>query len=273
MKKNKIERSNGIKGFMLLLAVTLLLGAVVGLFIAYSHLRNLWLEQCVITDAATQVQISSGKLVQASTIAEKFGLVNGANIALIDFAAKRPEMLEKYPAIRDMSIETILPNKVSISIIEREPVVRMNIRGQKGDTGRVADTDGVVFQCRRGTGLLPVVREPQAPGIAVGSKLSGRTLAALRLVEMCRRPDLQELGILEVDASKEDFLCATLNDYSVAKIAWSGMNDPDASQNADLLATLTNLRDAIKSNVGTGVNTWNATSTEYIYADTKEKIQ
>ena len=91
MKKNKIEKNNGIKGFMLLLAAILPLGAAVGLFIAYSHLRELWLEQCVITDAATQVQISSGKLVQAGTIAEKFGLVNGANIALIDFPAKRQQ--------------------------------------------------------------------------------------------------------------------------------------------------------------------------------------
>ena len=245
---------------------------MVGVFIAYEKLRKLWLEQCVITDKTTQVQVSSGKLVKADAVEAAFGLSNGANLALIDFAAKRKEVLEKYPAIRDISIERGLPNMVSISVVEREPVVRMNLRGQKADTGRVADTEGVVFQCRRGTGLLPIVREAQAPGTAVGKQLSGRTLAALRLIEICRIPELQELGILEVDVSKQDFLCATLSDYSTAKIAWAGMDDPDAHTTADLIKTLKNLRNAIKSQVGQGVKTWNATSTDYIYADTKEKI-
>lgn len=272
MKKNRIEKKSGLGGVMTLISFILVAAIVVGVFIAYEKLRKLWLEQCVITDKTTQVQVSSGKLVKADAVEAAFGLSNGANLALIDFAAKRKEVLEKYPAIRDISIERGLPNMVSISVVEREPVVRMNLRGQKADTGRVADTEGVVFQCRRGTGLLPIVREAQAPGTAIGKQLSGRTLAALRLIEICRIPELQELGILEVDVSKQDFLCATLSDYSTAKIAWAGMDDPDAHTTADLIKTLKNLRNAIKSQVGQGVKTWNATSTDYIYADTKEKI-
>jgi hypothetical protein len=274
MKKNKIEKKTGLRGFVALLAILLVAAIAIGLFMAYSTLRDMWLEQCVITNGAEQIQVTSGKLVKADTIADAFGLRNGANLALIDFAARRRDVLNdpRYAAIRDISIERSLPNKVSISVVEREPVVRMNIRGQKPDTGHVADADGVVFTRRRGTGLLPIVREPQAPGTAVGKQLSGRALAALRLVETCRLPELQELGLLEVDISKQDFLCATLGDYSTAKIAWPGMDDPDSSSLADLFITLRNLRDAIRSKVGQGVKTWNATSKEYIYADTKEKI-
>ena len=275
MKKNTIERKGTLKGFLSLLAIIVVAAVAIGLFMAYSTLRDLWLEQCVVTDASEQVTVTSGKLVKADTIADAFGLRNGANLATIDFAAKRREVLEdpRYAAIRDIQIERRLPNKVFMSVVEREPVVRMNLRGQKGDTGRVADAEGVVFQCRRGTGLLPIIREAQSPGTAVGKQLTGRALAALRLVETCRMPELQDLGILEVDVSKPDFLCATLGDYSTAKIAWSGMDEPDAMPGTELVTTLRNLRDAIRSNVGSGVKTWNATSTEFIYADTKEKIK
>ena len=275
MKKNRIEHRNGLKGFMALLATLTVAAIAIGLFMAYSTLRDMWLEQCVITNGAEQIQVTSGKLVKADTIADAFGLRNGANLALIDFAAKRREVLDdpRYAAIRNITIERGLPNRVTISVVEREPVARMNLRGNKGDTGRVADTDGVVFSCRRGTGLLPTIREAQAPGTAVGKRLTERSLAALRLIETCRLPEFQDLGILEVDVSKPDFLCATLGDYSTAKISWGGIDDPDGTSRSDLMETLRNLRNAIKSNVGQGVKTWNATSPEFIYADTKEKIK
>ena len=273
MKRNKIESRNGLRGFVAILSMLAIAAVAIGLFMAYSTLRDMWLEQCVVTDAAGQIHVTSGKMVKGDVIANAFGLKNGANLATIDFAEKRREVLEKYPAIRDIMIERRLPNRISISVVEREPVVRMSLRGQKGDTGRVADTDGVVFQCRRGTGLLPIIREAQAPGTSAGKRLTGRALAALRLVETCRMPELQDLGLLEVDSSKPDFLCATLGDYSTAKIAWGGIDDPDSTSRADLIETLRNLRNAIRSNVGQGVKTWNATSPEFIYADTKEKIQ
>jgi hypothetical protein len=273
MKKNRIERRNGAKTVMVVVALAVVAALAIGISTAYSTLRDLWLEQCVITNVAEQVQVTSGKLVMADTIMEKLGLKNGANLATIDFTKKRREVIESYPAIRDITVERRLPNRVSITVFEREPVVRLNISGNRKETGKVADSEGVVFQCRRGTGMLPVIREAQAPGTALGKRLTGRALAALRLVEMCRSPELQELGLLEVDISKTDFLCATLGDYSTAKIAWDGMNSPDNTPRGVLVKTLTNLRDAIRSNVGSGVKTWNATSPDFIYADTKEKIQ
>lgn len=273
MKNNTKKSRAGIRGLPALLALVLGAALVLGLWIASSKLREIWNEQCVVTNAAEQITINSGKMVKADVVADAFGLRNGTNLALIDFSEKRDEVLKKYPAIREITIERKLPNRVVISIVEREPIVRMNLHGVKPDTGRVADREGIVFQCRRGTGLLPIVREAQAPGTAVGKRLSGRALAAIRLIETCRIPEFQELGILEVDASKPDFLSATLKDYSTAKIAWDGMDDPDNMSQSGLPDILRNLRDAIRSNIGSGVKTWNATSPGAIYADTKEKIR
>lgn len=269
----KTHSGSNARGALVLLALVLLAAGVVGLFAVCGWLRDLWREQCVITDVAAQVSVNSGKLVKGDVIAEAFGLRPGANLATIDFDAKRADALRRYPAIRDIHVRRRLPDRVELAVTERTPVVRMNIRGRKGDTGRVADTDGVVFLCRRGTSMLPVVREAQAPGTAPGKHLSGRTLAALRLIEACRENDFRELGVLEVDISKPDWLVATLGDYSTAKIAWHGMEAPSEGTRREMLAQLTNLRDAIRSRVGTGAVIWNATNPGFVYSDTKEKIQ
>lgn len=273
MKNNRIERKKNSRGILAVIALIALGAAMIGLFAAYGWLRDLWREQCVITDVAAQVQVNSGKLVKGDVIAETFGLRAGANLATIDFAKRRSEALERYPAIRDINVRRRLPNRVEIAITERTPVVRMNTRGRKVDTGRVADTEGVVFQCRRGTSMLPTIRESQSPATMPGKRLEGRAFAALRLIEACREPDFSELGILEVDVSKTDYLCATLGDYSTAKIAWHGMDNPTEGTRREMLDTLVNLRDAIRSRIGTGAMTWNATNPGYVYSDTKEKIQ
>ena len=277
MKKNKMERQSGGHGALLIVAFVLIAAAAGAAAFAYTTLRDVCREQCVIDDVSMQVDIHDGKLVKGDVVADALGLRNGANLAEIDFSKRRADVLARYPAIRDLVITRHLPDRVEISIEERKPVVRMNIRGHKGDTGRVADTDGVVFQCRRGTGLLPIIREEQAPGTAVGKALKGRALGALRLVEACREPELQELAVLEVDVSKPDYLTVTMGrDYSTLKIAWNGMENPTEATRKDLVQRLTKLRDAIRSEMGIGAKVWNARDLEnpnYVYADTKEIIR
>lgn len=274
MKHTKNEkRKNTSRGVLTLVVIVAAAVAAIALAAACTCLRDIWREQCVITDMAAQVNINSGKLVKGDVVAETFGLRRGANLATIDFARKRAEALARYPAIRDIHVRRRLPDRVEISITERSPVVRLNLRGRKRDSGRVADNDGVVFQCRRGTSMLPTIREAQAPGTSPGRRLTGRALAALRLVEACREPDLQELGVLDVDLTKVDYLSVTLGNYSTAKIAWRGMDDPTEGTRREMTETLINLRDAVRSKMSSNALIWNATTPGYVYSDTKEKIQ
>ena len=278
MKKNKVENSSGGRGVLAAVAVVLAVAAAAAVLFAYTTLRDIWREQCVLDDVPAQVTVHDGKLVKGDVVADALGLRKGANLAEIDFAKRRADVLARYPAIRDISITRRLPNRVEISIEERKPVARMNMRGHKGDTGRVVDTDGIVFQCRRGTSLLPVIREDQSPGTAPGKRLKGWALGALRLIEACREPELQELAILEVDTSKPDFLPATLGrDYSTANIAWQGMEEePTEASRADLMLRLSNLRDAMRCDIGAGTKVWNARDLENpnnVYADKKEIIR
>ena len=91
MKTNKIERKGKMPMVVTAIAALALLG--VGTVVCYDKLKALYLEQCVITNLAEQVSITSGKMVKADVIAENLGLRKGANLATIDFSEKRRELL------------------------------------------------------------------------------------------------------------------------------------------------------------------------------------
>jgi len=272
MKANKIEHNRHRKLIAACVVFILLFALIGGLKLGYDRLLALCQDECVIRDMATQVEITSGKMVPASTIAEELGLKIGTNLAAIDFSDKRKALLEKIPNLRAVRISRRLPDKVIVVAEERTPIARMGIRGKRVVTGRVVDTEGVVFICQRGTQSLPTIYEPQEPGTRKGEHVKSRTLAALRFIETCREPDFLELGVLDVDTSKHDFLVATLGNYSKVKILWEGMDESTAASRKDLTARLTRLRDAIRSKVAPETVIWNATIPGEIFADTQGKL-
>ena len=271
MKATKIERPSRT-GLIVTTVLVVLVALGIGCVLGYDKLRGVYLEQCVIADMASQVEISAGKMVHPSTIAEFLGLRAGANLALIDFSAKREELLAKVPNLREVRISRRLPDRVVISTDERTPVARMGLKGKGAVTGRVVDTEGMVFIWQRGTQTLPTIREPQAPGTPKGQRITRRTLAALRLIEACREPEFAEFGILEVDVSKPDFLLATLGNYSTVKIAWEGMDEQTPASHDDLVRKLGLLRKAIRSRVAPDAVIWNATMPDTVTGDTQRKL-
>ncbi|MBQ7233787.1 MAG: hypothetical protein IJS36_00080, partial [Kiritimatiellae bacterium] len=66
-------------------------------------------------------------------------------------------------------------------------------------------------------------------------------------------------------------------DYSTANIAWQGMEEePTEASRADLMLRLSNLRDAMRCDIGAGTKVWNARDLENpnnVYADKKEIIR
>lgn len=258
MKENKRVFSRR-RTVLTVLGLVVTVAVIVGLAFGYTTLRTLWLEQCVITDMERQVSISSGKMVKADVLAEFFGLKPGANLALIDFRARRTEALKRIPNLRSLSVSRHLPDRISIVAEERKPIARMSYRNWKKITGRVVDGDGIVFDCIPGTSMLPIIRENGAPGTPRGHRVEGHALAALQLVEMCREPEFQSLGLLDISLEKADYLVATLGTYSKAKIAWEGMSAETAEARASLRRQLTHLVQAINSRIGDGIVSWDAT--------------
>lgn len=271
MKETTIKR-NRHGGVLVAAALILIVALGVGIVIAYDKLRDIYLEQCVITDMASQVEITSGKMVHPSTIAEELGLRKGVNLALVDFTAAREHLLKKIPNLRSVRISRRLPDKVVVAAEERTPIARMGLRGRDAVTGRVVDTEGMVFLWQRGTQTLPTIREADPPGTQKGQRVTRRTLAALRLIEVCREPEFLDLGILEVDTAKHDFLLVTLSNYSKVKIAWNEMDEQTPASQADLRNRLSNLQKAIRSRVAPETVIWNATMPDTVFADTQGRL-
>ena len=271
MKSKKNERSSHT-GLFATIVIALVVAIGVGVVMAYEKLMVIYHEQCVITDMSAQVEITSGKMVHPSTIAEELGLRVGANLALIDFTEKRKQLLAKIPNLREVRITRRLPNRVVITAEERVPVARMELRGKNSVSGRVVDTEGMVFVWQRGTQALPAIRETLPPGTAAGQRIKGRTLAALRLVEACREPEFRDLNILEVDIAKPYFLVATMSTYSKVKIVWEGMDEQTPAAHADLVRKLGLLRKAIQSKAAPDAIIWNATMPDTVTGDTQRKL-
>lgn len=272
MKRKPNTRNTPRRGIRALILILVLGAVVAGVVIAYGRLRNICREQCLLTDLDRQIEVVTGKMVKRGQVLESFGLRVGVNLATNDFTACRARALRTLPTIRDIAVTRHLPDRLTITVTEREPLVKLNVRGRRAPDalGRVADTEGVVFRCFRGTEALPTIREPDVVGVPPGGRLTGRTLAALKLLEAAADAEFQSLGVIEADAGHPDFILITLGDYSRAKVAWENMSDGFGGDRADMLRRLTQLQQAIRTRLATGSVIWNATQPDRIFADTKE---
>ena len=262
--------------FISLSLVTLALALIIAIAFGYNRLKEIYLKQCVIKNMETQVIINSGRMVKSDIIAENFGLKKGVNLALIDFKKKREELLARIPNLRNIIVARHLPDKVVITIEEREPVARLEPRRGRA-TGRVADIEGMVFLWQRDTRQLPVIYEKTQPGFLPGKRLTGRALAALRLLATAKSLAYSEVNLLNADIAHLDYISSTLgSNYSTLHIAWEDMDEEEFTSKSreSLMRQLTHLRDAIRSNLAEDSKIWNATefSTGRIYADTQRKL-
>lgn len=267
MKPNKMIRKDR-HGVWLVIGSILVAIALTGVYLAYNRLRDIYLEQCIITDFNAQVKITEGKIVKADVIAEELGLKKNANLALIDFAEKREAMLKKIPTLRSLTITRQLPDKITVVAEDRTPVARINVSGNKKNSGKVVDSEGVVFSFYRGTSMLPTIYEKNLEASEPGMRLKKRALSALRLLEACRQPEFQDLGVLDVDITKEDYILVTLGNYSRAKIAWEGMDNFSPESKIKMTAQLNELAMAIRTNTAPA-KMWNATVPGVVTLDPK----
>ena len=242
--------------------LVLLAAALTGIAFGVTSLRKTWREQCVVTDRELDVVIDNRKdeqrrMVHPDIITLYFGLTNGANLATIPFAELRDKLLGRIPNIADLKIERRLPNRVTITVVEREPAVRITTLKGRADSGRVADLEGVVFPFSSNVSALPVIRE--ATATPSGKRLTGMAAAAVRLVEEAALPELADLSVLEVDTTHADYLLVTLGDYSRARIAWDRMCEDTRASRTSLTNQLTRLSKAIATRVITQPTLWHAT--------------
>ncbi len=310
MKPNAITVVGGRKRTALLvLGATLLAALATGVCIGYTELRGVYREQFAILDPESQVTIVVPPARQGfgetkpplapETVVALFGLKAGANLAEIDFAALRARILAEQHAIKDISIHLQPTSRlaragaprpredlmhVTIAAKVRDPVA---ILSYPGDTAlrTVVDAEGIAFEKRFDPKFLPRILEREPTRTKPGQRISGRGLAALRLVDYCQQTASPEdafmpggdIRIREVDIASPDYLLAWLSNGHKAKFVWEGMDDQLPGSQKAMVRQVENLRKAIKTGLATSSYTtsitWNATLPNRIFADIKEPIQ
>jgi len=214
----------------------------------------------VLRDLRSSVVIVTGRTLTPDLICEKLGLREGVNLFAIPIEQKRRELLEQAPNIREISIVRRMPDKLTVTIMEREPIARV------GSHGRVVDEEGVVFIRYAGTGGLPLIKgADEFSQIKPGERLHGNELAAARLIHSTLRPECS-VRLLAVDASKLDYLMLTFSDYRQAKFAWQGMSDDLKETDLRMQRHFDNLVKAMESEIGKPRMMWDATLPERVFA-------
>jgi cell division septal protein FtsQ len=222
----------------------------------YFHSKSLF----VLKDLQACVTINTGKTLTPDLICEILQLHNGMNLFSLSIEQKRSELLEQAPNIRDIAIVRRMPDKLTITISEREPIARV------GANGQVVDEEGVVFVRYAGTGGLPMIRGSDLlTQIKPGDRLRGKEKAAVRLVQSALRPECR-LRLLVVDTAKDDYLLVTLSDHRQAKIAWDGMSDDEKDTQVKMQRQFDQLALAMESDIGRGCLLWDATIPGRIFA-------
>jgi cell division septal protein FtsQ len=257
-KKLKQEKKTS-RSFLLILGSVLATGIVVGFIWVFNVLSGIWHSQSKVTDPELDVVVTTGKMIHQDVIVYHFGLTNGVNTAAIPFAELRQSLLKKVPNILDVKIERRLPNRVTIEVIEREPIARVTTAKSKHLTGRVADCDGVVFRYFQGVDHLPIIRDYSQDPVEIGKKLSGPAIAALHLVTTLNEPEFSSLKAIEISTQKQDFLYITFADASHAKLAWEKMGENTRASRESLKMQLTRLMQAMSTGINSPSTIWIAT--------------
>jgi hypothetical protein len=243
----------GVKLTVALVAcvAVLLLGVwgVWHLFIAYYFKAQ---SLFVLRDLRSSVMIVTGRTLTPDLICEKLGLREGVNLFSIPIEKKRRELLEQAPNIREISIVRRMPDKLSITIVEREPIARV------GSHGRVVDEEGVVFIRYAGTGGLPLIKGAEFSQIKPGERLHGNEFAAARLIHSTLRPECS-MRLLAVDATKQDYLLLTFSDYRQAKFSWRGMSNDLKETDGLMQQRFDKLTSTMESEIGRSRMMWDAT--------------
>ena len=218
----------------------------------------------VVKDTEENIIIDTGRTVTPDLVKMFLGIKEGVNLFSINVDEKRDELLKKAPSIKDISIQRYMPDRLVISIIEREPVARVGIDGQ------VVDDEGVVFaRSSKDASTLPVICKTKIKGKpkmpVPGDRLQGMDMAAVRLAASTFRPDCKT-RLNYIDTSKSRYLHLIFPDGREARIAWDDMDKFTSRTWDKMILQFDRLIDCMETDVGKLHHLWDAQHPKRIYA-------
>jgi len=171
----------------------------------------------------TDLRVTTDGALTREQILSAGGIVEGRNIFTIDLPGAR-EAIDNLPQVDRVEIQRVLPNRISVSVIERRPVAWVTSRADEdpssSDKSFLIDARGVVMRSKT---LLPdYLHLPVISGVELENLAPGHTVksfemqAALDLVRL--NSDSTRFQARNIDLSKG--YCLIVTDRTRAKITF-----------------------------------------------------
>ena len=228
-----------------------------GLVWGYKRLKRYYLEDSGLF-VLRKIDIQAGVTITSDLVREHLKLREGMPLFAGDLAERRKKYMADAPTIHSLTITRILPDRISVTLVEREPLARLALQPL------TVDRNGCVFVRYYGIETLPSI-SGYPSSYKPGTQVTGMTWAAIELFDLLKNHTLP-LQIVDVDVSHEDYLDCIMSDQRRVKLAWPGMGTNDARSNRMLLAQLNGLATAMNSARGQGRGNWDATLPGRAYA-------
>ena len=205
------------------------------------------------------IDIQGGDTLTPGQVRDYFKLKEGMPLFAIDIDGRHGDFLRDAAAARELTIQRVLPDRIEMRIIEREPLARF------ARTPLVVDAEGCVFPRRAGVELLPTIAGCDGLAIKPGMRVHGMALAAVELLETLRVESVP-LEVVEIDVNHEDYIACTMSDQRHAKVAWDEMGECSERSAARLLIQLRGLAKSMNTERGRTSGRWDATVPGRAYA-------
>ena len=206
-----------------------------------------------------RIDVQAGDTITRDRVCEYLRIKEGMPLFEIDIVRRQKEFMRDAATIRSLTITRKLPDRMSICVIEREPLARM------ARHPFAVNSEGLIFVRYIGIDSLPCISGYPGERMVPGTRVGGSAVAALELLELLRDQHLP-LQIVDIDVSHEDYLACTMSDQRRAKLAWKYQGDNDTRSRRHLLAQLKGLATAMNSERGQRLASWDATIQGRAYA-------
>ncbi len=206
-----------------------------------------------------EARIVTGDTLGADLVSEYLSLSYGMPLFALDLARRQQEFMRDAPTIQTITIQRHLPDRMSVTIVERMPLARFARRNL------ALDAEGFIFVRYKGIDQLPSISGYEIHGLTPGARVSGLARSAILLLELMRVQNIP-LTIADIDVSREGYLICTMADQRMVKLAWEGVAAGKIGSQSLLRHQLMELARSMNSETGRVRGRWDATVPGRAYA-------
>jgi hypothetical protein len=161
--------------------------------------------------------VSDGQRVSPAKVKQWAEIEAGMNMHLVDIAKMRKALL-RVPVIKSVAIRRVMPDRIEIRLSERLPIACLGLHRVLG-----VDQTGFVFTIAPPRTVMPAITG-YVEQISPGTRLQGRMLNAVEVVDVLNRTPLGSLMRVEVlDVRETDCLVLKLADGPLISLSWPDM--------------------------------------------------